>query len=205
MSNTIDRVSARFSNLVARRFPSVGRRATESHVEAYRSSDGRKRNALLGRPVFLLDVVGRLSGESRPVMLMKRRHAELVQEPDGRRWWRGAGRGRPLGSDSPRSDRRCRTRRVLGPGHGRLRRIRLLQDLYRSQHPRCRSETPSELILTQTDMLQRLRELTDTASFNRWAGFEVSRVADGECELRMSVVRLVVAYCPEFAVEIVEA
>lgn len=70
MSNTVDRVSARLTNLVARRFPSMGRRATESHVETYRSSGGRKRNALLGRPVFLLDVVGRSTGESRPVMLM---------------------------------------------------------------------------------------------------------------------------------------
>lgn len=70
MSNRIDRVSARFTNLVARRFPSMGRKATESHVEAYRSSGGRKRNTLVGRPVFLLDVVGRSSGESRPVMLM---------------------------------------------------------------------------------------------------------------------------------------
>ncbi|MFM2071197.1 MAG: hypothetical protein RLZZ623_1460 [Actinomycetota bacterium] len=70
MSNTVDRLSARLTNLVARRFPSIGRRATESHVEAYRSSDGRKRNALLGRPVFLLDVVGRSTGELRPVMLM---------------------------------------------------------------------------------------------------------------------------------------
>lgn len=70
MSNTVDRVSARFTNLVARRFPSVGRRATQSHVEAYRSSGGRKRNTLAGRPVFLLDVVGRASGVSRPVMLM---------------------------------------------------------------------------------------------------------------------------------------
>jgi deazaflavin-dependent oxidoreductase (nitroreductase family) len=70
MSNTVDRISARLTNLVARRFPSVGRRATESHVKAYRSSGGRKRNTLVGRPVFLLDVVGRSSGESRPVMLM---------------------------------------------------------------------------------------------------------------------------------------
>ena len=37
----------------------------------------------------------------------------------------------------------------------------------------------------ETDMLQQLRELTATASFNRWAGFEVIRVVDGECELRM--------------------
>ena len=33
-------------------------------------SFGRKRNTLVGRPVFMLDVVGRSSGESRPVMLM---------------------------------------------------------------------------------------------------------------------------------------
>ena len=33
--------------------------------------------------------------------------------------------------------------------------------------------------------LERLRELTHTASFNRWAGFEVARVDDGECELRL--------------------
>ena len=70
MSNITDRVAARLTNLVARRFPSIGRRATESHVEAYRSSGGRKRNTLVGRPVFLLDVVGRSSGASRPVMLM---------------------------------------------------------------------------------------------------------------------------------------
>jgi deazaflavin-dependent oxidoreductase (nitroreductase family) len=39
-------------------------------VEQYRSSGGRKGNTLVGRPVFLLDVVGRSSGERRPVMLM---------------------------------------------------------------------------------------------------------------------------------------
>jgi uncharacterized protein (TIGR00369 family) len=37
----------------------------------------------------------------------------------------------------------------------------------------------------ETDRLQQLRELTETASFNRWARFEVVRVDDGECELRM--------------------
>ena len=70
MSNVTDRVSARLTNLVAQRFPAVGRRSTESHVAAYRSSGGRKRNTLVGRPVFLLDVVGRSSGQARPVMLM---------------------------------------------------------------------------------------------------------------------------------------
>lgn len=34
-------------------------------------------------------------------------------------------------------------------------------------------------------MLEQLRALTVTASFNRWAGFEVVRVVDRECELRM--------------------
>jgi len=37
----------------------------------------------------------------------------------------------------------------------------------------------------ETDILRQLRELTETASFNRWARFEVIRVVDGECELRM--------------------
>ena len=64
------RMSARFSNLVARRFPAVGRRATRRQVDRYRSSGGRKGNTIVGRPVFLLDVVGRSSGEHRPVMLM---------------------------------------------------------------------------------------------------------------------------------------
>jgi len=64
------RISARFSNLVARRFPALGRSATKRQVDRYRSSGGRKGNTIVGRPVFLLDVVGRSSGEPRPVMLM---------------------------------------------------------------------------------------------------------------------------------------
>ena len=63
-------VAARFTNLVARRFPAVGRRATARQVAKCRSSRGRKGNTIVGRPVFLLDVVGRSSGERRPVMLM---------------------------------------------------------------------------------------------------------------------------------------
>jgi deazaflavin-dependent oxidoreductase (nitroreductase family) len=64
------RMSARFSNLVARRIPALGRGATKRQVDRYRSSGGRKGNTIVGRPVFLLDVVGRSSGELRPVMLM---------------------------------------------------------------------------------------------------------------------------------------
>lgn len=64
------RTSARFSNLVARRLPALGRSATKRQVDRYSSSGGRKGNTIVGRPVFLLDVVGRSSGEPRPVMLM---------------------------------------------------------------------------------------------------------------------------------------
>ena len=70
MTDVTMRASARFTNLVARRFPSVGRSATARQVAKYRSGGGRKGNTIVGRPVFLLDVVGRSSGERRPVMLM---------------------------------------------------------------------------------------------------------------------------------------
>ena len=70
MSDVAMKASARFSNLVARRFPALGRTTTARQVEKYRSSGGRKGNTIVGRPVFLLDVVGRSSGERRPVMLM---------------------------------------------------------------------------------------------------------------------------------------
>jgi hypothetical protein len=66
MSDVTMKASARFSNLVARRFPALGRSATARQVEKYRSSGGRKGNTIVGRPVFLLDVVGRSSGERRP-------------------------------------------------------------------------------------------------------------------------------------------
>jgi deazaflavin-dependent oxidoreductase (nitroreductase family) len=70
MSAVSMKASARFTNLVARRFPALGRSATARQVEKYRSSSGRKGNTIVGRPVFLLDVVGRSSGERRPVMLI---------------------------------------------------------------------------------------------------------------------------------------
>ena len=62
--------AARLSNLVARRAPNLGKKTTARQVEQFRSSGGRKGNKIVGRPVFLLDVVGRSSGELRPVMLM---------------------------------------------------------------------------------------------------------------------------------------
>lgn len=72
-ATTVDitsKVSARFSNMIARRAPSLGNRATHRQVDQYRSSNGRKGNTIVGRPVFLLDVIGRTSGQPRPVMLM---------------------------------------------------------------------------------------------------------------------------------------
>ena len=55
---------------MSRRLPALGRWGTNRQVAQFRSSDGAKGNKLRGMPIFLLDVVGRTSGESRPVMLM---------------------------------------------------------------------------------------------------------------------------------------
>ena len=76
MADVVALVSARFTNLVSRRFPAFGRSATARQVEKYRSSDGRKGNTIVGRTVFLLDVVGRSSGERRPVMLLHIPHGD---------------------------------------------------------------------------------------------------------------------------------
>ena len=63
-------LSGRAVNFMSRRLPGLGKRGTHRQVEQFRSSGGTKGNMLMGKPVFLLDVVGRTSGESRPVMLM---------------------------------------------------------------------------------------------------------------------------------------
>ncbi len=58
------------ANFMSRRLPALGRMGTRRQIKQFRSSKGAKGNALMGKPVFLLDVVGRSSGEPRPVMLM---------------------------------------------------------------------------------------------------------------------------------------
>lgn len=64
---------------MSRRFPAFGAWGTRRQVDQYRSSGGTKGNKVMGKPVFLLDVVGRTSGEPRPVMLMlARRGDDLV-------------------------------------------------------------------------------------------------------------------------------
>jgi len=57
-------------NFMSKRLPGLGRRGTLRQIEQFRSSNGEKGNKMMGKPIFLLDVVGRKSGESRPVMLM---------------------------------------------------------------------------------------------------------------------------------------
>jgi deazaflavin-dependent oxidoreductase (nitroreductase family) len=67
------------ANLMSRYAPGLGRKGTQRQVQQYRDSGGTKGAKLFGKPVFLLDVVGRVSGESRPVMLMLvRRGDDLV-------------------------------------------------------------------------------------------------------------------------------
>jgi deazaflavin-dependent oxidoreductase (nitroreductase family) len=62
--------SGRMANLMSRYVPAMGRWGTRRQVDQYRSSGGTKGNELFGKPVFLLELVGRSSGEPRPVMLM---------------------------------------------------------------------------------------------------------------------------------------
>ncbi len=63
-------LAGRISHVLSTRLKPVVDRATHRQVDRYRASDGAKANTLMGKPVFLLDVVGRTSGELRPVMLM---------------------------------------------------------------------------------------------------------------------------------------
>lgn len=63
-------LSGRVANTISRRFRPLQRVMTQAHVHRYRRSGGRRGGSFRGMPVFLLDVVGRRSGEPRPVMLM---------------------------------------------------------------------------------------------------------------------------------------
>lgn len=63
-------MSGRVVNLMSRHLPGLNKMGTRRQVKQFRASSGAKGNTLMGKPVFLLDVVGRTSGEPRPVMLM---------------------------------------------------------------------------------------------------------------------------------------
>ncbi len=63
-------VSGRVANFLSTRADGLARAAGRRHVARYRRSGGKDADKIRGLPVFLLDVVGRTSGEPRPVMLM---------------------------------------------------------------------------------------------------------------------------------------
>jgi len=69
-------LSGRIVNFMSRHFPKLMHRGGERQVDQFRASKGAKGNKLMGKPVFVLDVVGRKSGTSRPVALMLVRRAD---------------------------------------------------------------------------------------------------------------------------------
>ena len=87
-------VTGRIANLLSTRFPKIVHKATRRQIQQFRSSGGANGNQFLGKPTFILDVVGRTSGEPRPVMLMLvRRGEDLVVagsyagNPKPPNWW----------------------------------------------------------------------------------------------------------------------
>jgi deazaflavin-dependent oxidoreductase (nitroreductase family) len=63
-------------NIMMKRMPGMAGKSMRKQVTKYRASGGAKGNKIMGKPVFLLDVVGRSSGELRPVMLMHVPHGD---------------------------------------------------------------------------------------------------------------------------------
>ena len=63
-------------NTLSRRVPTITKWATRRQVERFRATDGREGNRIRGAAVFVLDVVGRRSGEPRPVALMEVRDGD---------------------------------------------------------------------------------------------------------------------------------
>ncbi|WP_436793150.1 nitroreductase family deazaflavin-dependent oxidoreductase [Actinospongicola halichondriae] len=88
-------VSGRVANFFSVRVDRVARAAGRRHVARFRAAGGRKADKIRGLPVFLLDVVGRSSGQPRPVMLMLiRRDDDLLVcgsnggNPEAPNWYR---------------------------------------------------------------------------------------------------------------------
>ncbi len=143
--------SARVVNVLSRRLPTVTRWATRRQVDRFRSSAGTRGNELSGHPVFVLDVVGRSSGRSRPVALMEVRDGDdLVVagsnagNPDTPNWYRNlmaAGEAHvEVGADRwPVSARQVDDEDerdpVLAPAGRRLRQLRLLPGVHDRRIP----------------------------------------------------------------------
>jgi deazaflavin-dependent oxidoreductase (nitroreductase family) len=69
-------ITGRMVNIMMKRMPGMAGKSMRRQVAKYRASNGTKGNKIMGKPVFLLDVVGRTSGEARPVMLMHVPHGD---------------------------------------------------------------------------------------------------------------------------------
>lgn len=59
------------THLMSTRTGPAAKAYSRIHAAVFRRTKGRLWKRFLGRPVILVDVVGRVSGESRPVMLMR--------------------------------------------------------------------------------------------------------------------------------------
>ena len=72
-------LTGRAANFMSRHLPKLGAKGTQRQVAQFKASNGAKGNKMFGKPVFLLETVGRKSGEPRPVMLMLvRRDDDLI-------------------------------------------------------------------------------------------------------------------------------
>lgn len=87
-------LSGRAVNLMMTRLPGLAKAGSRRSAKAFVDSGGTKSAALMGKPTFVLSVVGRKSGEVRPVMLMLIHHGpELLVvgsqggAPKNPNWW----------------------------------------------------------------------------------------------------------------------
>ena len=87
-------LSGRMVNLLLTRFAPITKAGTRRAAKAYAESGGTKSATTMGKPTFLLNVVGRKSGEIRPVLLMLiHRGPELIVvgsqggAPKNPNWW----------------------------------------------------------------------------------------------------------------------
>jgi len=63
-------LTGRAANFGSKHFPKLLAKARDKQVRQFKESNGTKGNEMFGKPVFLVETVGRKSGEPRPVMLM---------------------------------------------------------------------------------------------------------------------------------------
>ncbi|MCP5035173.1 MAG: nitroreductase family deazaflavin-dependent oxidoreductase [Actinomycetia bacterium] len=64
-------MTGKATHVMATRMAPVGKRYSRLQASVFRKTSGRLWKRFLGKPVILMDVVGRASGQPRPVMLMR--------------------------------------------------------------------------------------------------------------------------------------